>query len=64
MRISQILAILGILLDIAWRLVTWNLFHPSFVDLPAAHLVGFYLGKRPQTSKPDDGKKSKWIRLS
>jgi hypothetical protein len=63
-RISQILAILGILMDLIWRLVSRNLSHPSFIDIPAALLVGFYLGKRPRMVKADQEKKSRWIRLS
>jgi hypothetical protein len=63
-RITQIIAILGILADIVWRLVTGNFSHPSFVDIPAAVLLGFYLGKRPRNTKRDEAKKSKWIRLS
>jgi membrane associated rhomboid family serine protease len=62
-RISQVLAAAGIIVDAAWRIVTRNFAHPSFVDLPAALLVGYYLGKRPKTPK-DRGKKSRWIRLS
>ena len=63
-RITQILAGLGILLDIAWRLSKGNFFHPSFIDIPAALLVGFYLGKRPRIGKLGGEKKSRWIRLS
>jgi membrane associated rhomboid family serine protease len=63
-RISQILAILGILMDLAWRLVSHNFVHPSFIEIPAALLVGFYLGKRPKVVRTDEGEKSKWIRLS
>ena len=61
-RITQIILIVGIMVDIAWRIATWNLLRPSFVDIPAGVLVGFYLGKRPQTSKSGQ-KKSNWIRL-
>jgi hypothetical protein len=63
-RATQILMLLGIVADISWRLVTWNLLRASFVDIPAAVLVGFYLGKRPQKNESDQTKKSKWIRLS
>jgi len=63
-RITQILAILGILLDVVWRLASHNFVHPSFIDIPAALLVGFYLGKRPKVARMDEDKKSKWIRLS
>jgi uncharacterized membrane protein len=63
-RITQILAILGILVDLAWRLASHNLAQPSFIDIPAALLVGFYLGKRPKVGRTDEYKKSKWIRLS
>ena len=41
-RITQIILVVGILVDVAWRIVTWNFIHPSFVDIPAAVLVGFY----------------------
>jgi hypothetical protein len=63
-RITQILAILGILVDLAWRLASHNFIHPSFIDIPAALLVGLYLGKRPKVSRTDQEKKSRWIRLS
>ena len=63
-RVSKILAILGIIVDVVWRLVSRNLTHPSFVDIAAALLVGYYFGKRPKTPKSDSEKKSKWIRLS
>ncbi len=63
-RISQILAVLGILVDLVWRVASGNFSHPSFVDIPVAILVGFYLGKRPKTAKKDENRKSKWVRLS
>jgi hypothetical protein len=63
-RISQVLGVLGIIVDLIWRVATGNLLHPDFIDIPAAILVGFYLGKRPRGSKSDDSKKPKWIRLS
>ncbi|MGA2790148.1 MAG: hypothetical protein ABSF00_05200 [Candidatus Bathyarchaeia archaeon] len=63
-RITQILAILGILIDLAWRLASHNLVYPSFIDIPATLLVGFYLGKRPKVVRTDEDRKSKWIRLS
>ena len=63
-RITQILAAVGILLDLAWRLSKGNFFHPSFIDIPAALLVGFYFGKRPRVSRTGDERKSRWIRLS
>lgn len=63
-RISQIIAILGFLGDIVWRFATGNLFHPSSVDIPAALLIGFFLGRRPSASRPKQTRKSKWIRLS
>jgi hypothetical protein len=63
-RITQILAILGIIVDIAWRIATVNYIHPSFVDIPVALLVGFYFEKTPKANKSDQGRKSKWIRLS
>ncbi|MGP8068710.1 MAG: hypothetical protein ACLP5V_02335 [Candidatus Bathyarchaeia archaeon] len=62
-RVSQILAVLGILLDIGWRLLSHNFTHPSFVDIPAALLVGYYVGKRPKAERTGT-EKSKWIRLS
>ena len=63
-RITQILAALGILLDLVWRVANRNFVHPSFIDIPAALLVGFYLGKRPRVTKANQEKKSRWIRLS
>jgi len=63
-RITQILAILGMLMDLAWRLASHNFVHSSFIDIPAALLVGFYLGKRPKVGRTVEDKKSKWIRLS
>jgi hypothetical protein len=62
-RITQIIMILGILADAVWRIATWNFLRPSFVDVPVAVLVGFYFGKRPQTSRSVQAKKSNWIRL-
>jgi len=63
-RISQVLAILAIIVDIGWRLASHNFAHPSFVDIPAALLVGYYFGKRPKVPRAERDKKSKWIRLS
>jgi len=63
-RYTQILAVLGILLDLVWRLATRNFIGPDFVDIPAALLLGFYLGKRPPRGKKAEPKKSSWIRLS
>jgi len=63
-RITQILAALGILFDLVWRFSNGNFLHPSFIDIPAALLVGFYLGKRPKSGKTGEEKKSRWIRLS
>ncbi len=63
-RVTQILAVIGIIIDLVWRVATRNLLHPDFVDILPALLFGFYLGKRPKVSKSDDDKKSKWIRLS
>jgi len=62
-RIAQIIVVLGILGDIVWRIGTRNFLRPSFVDVLAAVLVGFYFGKRPQASKSVQTKKSNWIRL-
>jgi len=50
-RISQIAAILGLILDALWRVATKNYFHPSFVDVIPALLIGYYLGKRPMLVK-------------
>ena len=58
-RISRIIVILGVLGDIAWRFATGNLLHPSFVDIPTAVLIGFFLGRRPSASKPTQTKKIK-----
>jgi hypothetical protein len=63
-RVSQVLAILGIFVDIAWRIASRNFTHPSFIDVPAALLIGYYIGKRPRVPKSERDKKSKWIRLS
>jgi steroid 5-alpha reductase family enzyme len=63
-RVSQLLAILGVIVDITWWAVSRNFMHASFIDIPAAILVGYYAGKRPKTAKSDREKKSKWIRLS
>jgi len=63
-RISQLLAIFGVIVDISWRIVSRNFMHPSFIDIPVAILVGYYVGKRPKAPKTDRNKKSKWIRLS
>jgi len=63
-RVSQVLALLGIVVDVVWRLTTRNFAHPSFIDIPAMLLVGYYLGKRPKTRDSERDKKSKWIRLS
>jgi len=62
-RTTQILAVLGILLDVAWRAISHNFTHPSFVDILAALLIGYYLGKRPKSAKTGT-EKSKWTRLS
>jgi hypothetical protein len=63
-RITQILAIVAIIVDIAWRIATANYIHPSLIDIPVALLGGFYFGKRPEANKSGQGRKSKWIRLS
>lgn len=63
-RVSQVFAILGIIVDLVWRLVSHNFIHPSFVDILPALLIGYYLGKRPKTVRSGQEKKSKWIRLS
>ena len=62
-RVTQLLAVFGILLDIGWRIVSHNFTHPSFVDIPAALLIGYYVGKRPKVQRAGP-EKSKWIRLS
>ena len=63
-RVSQIAAVIGIILDVLWRVATKNYLHPSFVDVIPAALIGYYLGKRPKNSKSDKDAKSKWTRLS
>ena len=63
-RVSQIAAVLGLILDALWRVATKNYFHPSFVDIVPAVLIGYYVGKRPRIAKSDKDKKSKWNRLS
>jgi hypothetical protein len=63
-RITQIIAVLGIVADLSWRVWRGNFIHPSFVDVIAALLVGFYLGKRPKAVRSDGNEKSRWIRLS
>ena len=63
-RITQILAVLGIVVDLLWRVWSGNLIHSSFVDIIAALLVGLYLGKRPKTVRSGENEKSRWIRLS
>jgi hypothetical protein len=63
-RISKIFAILGVVIDVGWRIATRNFAHPSFIDIPVALMVGYYVGKRPRTRSSDREKKSKWIRLS
>ena len=63
-RITQILAVVGILVDLGWRVASGNFVHPSFVDIPAALLIGLDLGKRPKATKKPEEKKSRWIRLS
>ena len=62
-RVSQVLAITGVVLDVLWRLVTWNPLGPAYVDILAALLIGYYLGKRPRGPKSEK-QKSSWIRLS
>jgi hypothetical protein len=63
-RISKLLAILGIFVDVIWRIASRNFTHPSFIDVLPAILIGYYLGKRPKVAKSERDKKSKWIRLS
>jgi hypothetical protein len=63
-RISKILAALSVFVDLVWRIATCNFLQPSFIDIPAALLNGFYLGRRPPAPKSDQAKKSKWMRLS
>jgi hypothetical protein len=63
-RVTQILMVLGILVDLAWRVASRNFTHPSFIDIPTSLLIGFYLGKRPKQVRADEGKKSKWTRIS
>ena len=63
-RVSQIAAVIGIILDVLWRVATKNYLHPSFVDVIPAALIGYYVGKRPKHPKSDKAAKSKWTRLS
>ncbi len=63
-RVTQILMALGILVDLVWRVANRNFIHPSFIDIPAALLIGLYLGKRPKKDRAEEGKKSKWTRIS
>jgi len=64
-RISKIAAVIGIILDVLWRLFTRNYFHPAFVDVIPAALIGYYLGRRPKNLKSGKkDEKSKWTRLS
>jgi len=63
-RVSQILAVAGIIVDVAWRLAVSNFYGPLYVDMLASLLVGYYLGKRPPRGMPEQGKRSKWVRLS
>jgi len=62
-RVTQILATVGIIVDVVWRIATHNFIHASFVDILAALLVGYYIGKRPMGLRSDQ-EKSKWMRLS
>jgi len=62
-RVTQILATVGIIVDVVWRIATHNFIHASFVDILAALLVGYYIGKRPKGPRSDQ-EKSKWMRLS
>lgn len=63
-RISQILAAAGIIVDVAWRIAARNFFGPLYIDIIAGVLFGYYLGKRPRGGSSEQGKKSKWTRLS
>ncbi len=63
-RVTQILMALGILVDLVWRVAKLNFIHSSFIDIPAALLIGLYLGKRPKKDRADEEKKSKWTRIS
>jgi 4-amino-4-deoxy-L-arabinose transferase-like glycosyltransferase len=58
-RISQIAAVIGILMDVMWRISTRNYLHPSFVDIVPAALIGYYLGKRQKSPKSGKSEKSK-----
>jgi len=42
-RISKILAALSVFVDLVWRIATRSFLQPSFIDIPAALLIGFYL---------------------
>jgi hypothetical protein len=63
-RITQILAALGVLLDVMVRVVTRNLLGPAYIDILPALLIGYCLGRRPTISSSKQNQKSKWIRLS
>jgi len=63
-RLSKITAVVGIILDVLWRIFTRNFYYPSFVDVIPAVLIGYCLGKRPKNPAPGKDEKSKWTRLS
>lgn len=63
-RVSQVLAVVGIIVDVAWRVASRNFTHPSFVDVLPALLIGYYAGKRPRVPRSGREKKARWIRLS
>ena len=63
-RISKLLAVVGVCLDLLWRIVTGNFIGPAYIDILASLLVGYYLGKRPKNVMTEKDKKSLWTRLS
>ena len=50
-RVSQIMAAIGVIVDVLWRVLTRNYFHPSFVDIVPAVLIGYYMGRRAKRPK-------------
>ena len=58
-RISQIIAILALLGDIAYRFASGNLFHPSFVDIPACPIDRVLSGETTKCQQADADKEIK-----
>jgi len=63
-RISQVIAVLAVLIDFGWRFAMRNFIHPSFIDIPAGSWLASTSENGPKKSGPMKTKKSKWIRLS